>query len=109
MGNAPRATRFDLKLPVQYRAAGDVGWMRTQTENVSRTGVLFTSDKVLEAGTRVEVLLELLPAPGPKNSPPVLCTGQVVRISSNADGEHSVMAVNFTDYRFAQMPRAAKA
>jgi hypothetical protein len=109
MGNAPRATRFDLKLPVQYRAAGDIGWMRAKTENVSRTGALFTSEKVFEAGTKIEVLLELLPAPGSTSSPEVLCTGQVVRISSTPQGETTVMAVNFTDYRFGQMPRPAKA
>jgi|SRR5688572_16112465 len=109
MGNAPRATRFELKLPLQYRAVGDAGWLRSQTENVSRTGVLFPSEKKLEAGTRIEVVLELLPALDSDSSPEVLCTGQVVRSSSDAAGEATVIAVNISDYRFAQMMRPAKA
>ena len=98
-----------MKLPVQYRAVGDSDWLRSQTENVSRTGVLFTSGKKLEEGTRIEVVLELLKAPGSQSPPEVLCTGQVVRITPDESGELTVIAVNIADYRFEQMSRPAKA
>lgn len=34
-----RARRFDLQIPVRYRANGDGDWHRGTTRNISRSGV----------------------------------------------------------------------
>src|SRR5947199_15935 len=50
-----RATRFSVHMPVRYRAIGEGEWREGHTENISRTGVLFWVDSLLEPDTPVEM------------------------------------------------------
>ena len=55
----PRAPRFDLRVPVRYRASGGDDWHAGSTENMSRTGLLFRADRLLPVSTPIEMLVTL--------------------------------------------------
>jgi len=71
-----RAFRFALELPLRYRSKGERRWHEGRTANISRSGVLFWTDDVLDVDTRLEMRLELPVGPHP---PAVICRGHVVR------------------------------
>jgi len=53
-----RATRHDLRLPLRYRLDGQEDWSPGETINISRSGILFYSNEVLEVDTRVEIVFD---------------------------------------------------
>src|ERR1700687_5547832 len=55
-----RAERVVTELPLRYRSPGEIGWHRARTENISRSGVLFTGDEILPVNGPVEMVLETL-------------------------------------------------
>lgn len=58
-GGEPRARRLPLQLLIRYRAIGEEAWHHARTKNVSRTGVLFLTDEVLDVTTALEMSLSL--------------------------------------------------
>src|ERR1700751_5725844 len=56
-----RAQRFQLHLPLRYRRLGEAQWHVGTTENISRSGLLFQSDDVLQPNSQLEINL-VLPA-----------------------------------------------
>ena len=95
----PRALRFALRVPVCFRAKGQNEWRQGRTENMSRSGVLLTSDETLCAQEDVEMVFVLpMAAPG-ENTVVIACEGRVVR--SEAPPASPVrMAATFLSYRF---------
>ena len=54
--------RFDMRLPAAIRIAGEpVPEFLTETQNVSARGVFFYFDRVVAAGSRIEVTLAFPP------------------------------------------------
>ena|SRR5215468_4906937 len=53
-----RATRHDLRIPLRYRLDGVDDWRAGETINISRSGILFYSNEVLEVDARVEIIFE---------------------------------------------------
>ena len=47
----PRAPRYQVGIPVRYRAIGELIWRDGTSENVSRTGVLFLPEAALSPDT----------------------------------------------------------
>ena len=45
---------------MRYRVAGTITWCAARTENISRTGVLFRTDRPLDPSTRIELSIDLL-------------------------------------------------
>ena len=68
-----RATRFPLKVPIQYRKSGMMNWHDGSTLNISRTGVLFHTDENLPSDVRLEIRISL-----PQETI-MICQGTVVR------------------------------
>ena len=62
--------------PLRYRARGEKQWHDAQTENISRSGVLFRTQGVLDIATEVEMTFVL---PGLEGAPAIVCRGRVVR------------------------------
>ncbi len=58
-----RATRHQLRLPLRYRLAGQEDWCFGETINVSESGVLFSSDDLLEIDARLEITFQMNGAP----------------------------------------------
>ena len=54
-----RAARFMMRTPVRYRLVGDSEWHEGQTENISRSGVLFRVERASEPSAPIEMRLVL--------------------------------------------------
>jgi len=55
-----RAPRYALQLPMRYRLTGDgyKEWDAGETVNLSKSGVLFHCEKLLEVGTVLEIIFQ---------------------------------------------------
>jgi DNA-binding response OmpR family regulator len=73
------APRFAKVLPVSYQVAGDRGWQRGITVNISESGVLLEAAKPVALGARLELAFELPEKLGRFEAGPVTCTGRVRR------------------------------
>ncbi|MGE5324365.1 MAG: PilZ domain-containing protein [Actinomycetota bacterium] len=58
-----RATRHELRVPLRYRLAGNQDWSLGETINMSESGVLFTSDELLEINASLEITFQTSGAP----------------------------------------------
>lgn len=93
-----RATRFALQLPLRYRAIGESGWHEGLTENISRSGVLFHAEDLLQIATPLEITFTL---PAKNRSPEVFCRGQVVRtVPPSGSSDRPALAATIADYQF---------
>jgi hypothetical protein len=98
-----RALRFALALPLYYRSKGQTEWREARIENISRSGVLFRTDDVMDVNTRLEMRFELTAGPALSG---VLCRGHVVRTVLPRDtGSLPGFAATISAYRFIR-PRA---
>jgi hypothetical protein len=105
-----RAQRFQLHLPLKYRRLDEEKWHRGETKNISRSGLLFQSEDVLQPNVILEINL-VLPAEIAGLSPTeVVCRGEVVRTVQPAQGEMPpALAARILQYHFqhgSQLPRA---
>jgi hypothetical protein len=76
---APRARRFEIRIPVRYRLSGTEEWRDGRTENISRSGVLFRTDHLMPPQTPIEVLMALPAEVGGRGAATVLWRGRTVR------------------------------
>ncbi|MGD0125301.1 MAG: PilZ domain-containing protein [Terriglobia bacterium] len=100
-----RAQRFPVHLPVRYRLARSRQWFEAYTENISRSGVLFRTERVFEPTTALDLRLELPPVDnGERVRGEVICKGEVVRTDPPDDpkGVPSGVAVAIHRYWLAQ-------
>ena len=102
-----RAHRFNLHLPLRYRKVGEQGWRNGTTENISRSGMLFQAEEVLQPNAQLEINL-VLPAEIAGLSPTeVVCRGEVVRaVASGEPATTPALAAKILQYHFQHGPRA---
>lgn len=55
---AARAPRHELRIPFRYRLQGQKDWRPGETVNISKSGLLFSSDEVLEVDAKVEIIFQ---------------------------------------------------
>ncbi|HET9183400.1 MAG TPA: PilZ domain-containing protein [Candidatus Angelobacter sp.] len=53
-----RATRHEFRVPFRYRIAGNEDWSHGETINMSESGVLFSSDELLEVEASLEITFQ---------------------------------------------------
>ncbi|HXE74858.1 MAG TPA: PilZ domain-containing protein [Candidatus Xenobia bacterium] len=105
----PRATRFPLHMPVQFRLPGDKDWRHGMIENISRSGVLFQSDVSVDARTPLEMRMALPVGLAGHVGASVYCQAQVVRILEPAGSRvRPVVAVTINEYRLIPPPKPAE-
>ena len=98
-----RAQRFPIHIPIRYRIPRSQGWLVANTENVSRSGVLFRTECLFDLASTLDLRLELPPTNGNGVHVEVVCKGEVVRVEQTHDAEGSQdVAVAIHRYRFAQ-------
>jgi hypothetical protein len=106
-----RAPRFPLRIPLKYRSSGDPQWREADTENISRSGVLFRTDHPMPPRTPIEMLLALpVELAGGGAAATVICRGRIVRTEaagatnddSTGDGRPAV-AATIAGYRLAHV------
>ena len=74
-----RAQRFTIKTAIRYREVGGTHWFEGTTENISRSGVLFHADHVLELNTALQMRFRLPPSMSADSSGQIHCQGSVMR------------------------------
>lgn len=53
-----RAVRHPLNIPLRYRLEGQEDWIAGETLNLSESGVLFLTERMLELNTMVEITFQ---------------------------------------------------
>lgn len=97
---SPRAQRFPLQLPLQYRPIGVAGWFGGATENISHSGVLFRGDRHVRVNTPVEIALVLPSGLLGEWGGRVVCTARIVRlVPAPTDETTAGLAAAITNYR----------
>jgi len=105
-----RAQRFNLHLPLRYRQVGEEGWRQGTTANISRSGLLFEAEEVLQPNVQLEINL-VLPAEIAGLSPTeVVCRGEVVRsVELEGAATSPALAAKILQYHFQHGTRVSEA
>jgi len=104
-----RAQRFQLHLPLRYRRLGETQWHVGTTENISRSGLLFRSDDVLQPNSQLEINLVLPAEIAGLSGTEVVCRGEVVRtVERKGEAVSPALAARILQYHFQHgpLPRA---
>lgn len=75
------ARRLPLQTLLRYREIGDTDWSEGQTENISRSGILFRGPQIGEPNSAIEMVVmfpETDAGPGGR----AFCSGHIVRLGS---------------------------
>jgi len=110
----PRARRFAVSIPVDYRPAGEATFQHGTIANISESGVFLSAQESLPGGSAVDLVFEMpFEISGKKNSV-VLCPGTVMRSGRSKSTHNSAgfdIAVAISDYAFIKerTPEAAVA
>ncbi len=89
-----RALRHDLRIPLRYRLQGDEAWQAGETINISQSGLLFSSNELLEVDSRLEITFQTSDAPMLQRSTRVATI--VRRILSNWPETQLVFGARFS-------------
>jgi PAS domain S-box-containing protein len=105
-----RAQRFNLHLPLRYRKVGEEAWRQGTTANISRSGLLFKAEEVLQPNVQLEINL-VLPAEIAGLSPTeVVCRGEVVRsVEGEGSSTSPELAAKILQYHFQHGSRVSEA
>lgn len=53
-----RAERHELRIPLRFRLEGQEDWFTGETINMSESGLLFSSEEMIEVDTRLEITFQ---------------------------------------------------
>ena len=104
-----RAQRFQLHLPLRYRRLGENDWHVGTTENISRSGMLFEADELLQPSSQLEINLVLPAEIAGLSATEVVCRGEVVRtVEPKGETLSPALAARILQYHFQHgpLPRA---
>jgi PAS domain S-box-containing protein len=100
-----RAQRFQLHLPLRYRRLGEIAWHEGTTENISRSGMLFTADEMLQPSAQLEINLVLPAELAGLSATEVVCRGEVVRtVAPTQESVTPALAARILQYHFQHGP-----
>ena len=96
-----RAQRFTLNLPLRYRLLGEENWKQGTTENISRSGMLFRAEEMLQPSAQVEINLVLPAEIAGLSAAEVVCRGEVVRSVEPENAQmNPALAAKILQYHF---------
>jgi PAS domain S-box-containing protein len=105
-----RAQRFNLHVPLKYRLVGQVDWREGNTENISRSGMLFRAQELVPLRSQLEINLVLPWQIAGLAATEVVCRGEVVRALERDQFTTShALAAKILRYQFqprSQQPQA---
>src|SRR3984957_772422 len=108
-GSPSRAQRFQLHLPLRYRRLGEKQWHDGTTENISRSGMLFQAEELMQPNSQLEINRVLPAEIAGLSATEVVCRGEVVRTVEAHDTTLSpALAARILQYHFQHgpLPRA---
>jgi len=104
-----RAQRFQLHLPLRYRRLGEKQWHVGTTENISRSGMLFQADELLQPSSQLEINLVLPAEIAGLSETEVVCRGEIVRtVERKGEMLSPALGARILQYHFQHgpLPRA---
>jgi len=105
-----RARRFNLHLPLRYRPLGEKNWRPGTTENISRSGLLFEAQELLQPNAQLEISLVLPAEIAGLAATEVVCRGEIVRsVGPQGRGVHPALAAKILQYHFQHGARVGEA
>jgi CheY-like chemotaxis protein len=105
-----RAQRFQLHLPLRYRTLGENRWHEGTTANISRSGMLFEAEELLQPNAQLEISLVLPSEIAGLSATEVVCRGEVVRnIEPASENVSPALAAKILQYHFQHGSRTAQA
>ena len=102
VGDKARAQRFELQIPLRYRAGDEDDWHRGTTRNISRSGVLFQGEDCAEPRTSLEMTLQLPKETGVERAAEVVCRGTVTRSERCGSEGGPLIAFRISHYRLVR-------
>lgn len=66
--SSSRAMRHELNIPLRYKLEGQDDWSAGEAINMSESGLLFTSDQLIEVDSRVQITFQSIDTPQVKSS-----------------------------------------
>jgi hypothetical protein len=101
-----RAPRFAIPIAMLYRSAGDPTWREGRAENISRSGVLFRAEQLIEPDTSIEMLMVLPSEVTGEAAGTSMCYGRIVRTISPGSDARPILAAAILQWeRLPQDPR----
>ncbi|HET7842103.1 MAG TPA: PilZ domain-containing protein [Terriglobia bacterium] len=95
-----RAPRYPITMPLRYRKHGEAFWHDGKVENISRTGVLFAVQDLLDKDTEVEMTFQLPVQLNGRSAGQVVCVGKIVRVvMPPATDRPSALAAQIGSYK----------
>jgi len=95
---------------LKYRRLDEEKWHDGETKNISRSGLLFQAEDLLQPNVILEINLVLPAEIAGLSATEVVCKGEVVRtIASNGEKMPPALAAKILQYHFqhgSQLPRA---
>ena len=105
-----RARRFNLHLPLRYRLLGEKDWRPGTTENISRSGLLFAAQELLQPNAQLEINLVLPSEIAGLAATEVVCRGEVVRsVEPQGPDVSPALAAKILQYHFQHGNRIPEA
>ncbi len=105
-----RAQRFQLQLPLKYRRLDEEKWHDGETRNISRSGLLFQAEDLLQPHVVLEINLVLPAEIAGLSATEVVCRGEIVRsVEPGAEKMPPALAAKILQYQFQHgglLPRA---
>jgi PAS domain S-box-containing protein len=96
-----RAPRFNLQLPLKYRRVGERAWRNGTTENISRSGMLFRGEEMIQPKAQLEINLVLPAEIAGLSAAEVVCRGEVVRtVKPEQPTMSPALAAKILQYQF---------
>ena len=96
-----RAPRFNLQLPLKYRPVGERAWRNGNTENISRSGMLFRGEEMIDPKAQLEINLVLPAEIAGLSAAEVVCRGEVVRtVKPEQPTMRPALAAKILQYQF---------
>jgi hypothetical protein len=99
-----RATRLPLEIEIEYRFTSRGAWRASRTINVSRSGVLFRTERPPRIGAVIEFVLRLRRVAAASEMTDLRCQGRLVRAEDGSNGQWSA-AATIERYEQAAHPR----
>ena len=97
-GSHQRAKRYAVALRVRFRLAGSEACHSGWTENVSVSGLLFTTPTRIDIGSNIEVWVEMSSNGNASNPAVLYCQGSVMRQAERSDSR-ALTALHIAHFR----------
>lgn len=98
-GQAPRAVRIPLQIPLLFRHLEETEWFLGITLNISQSGVWYCSSRAIAVETPIKMKYTLPVKLPSKLGMEVFCLGQIVRaVTPPATSGRARLAAKIVDY-----------